>query len=77
MWVDGETAKKCPIWQQERTLGLKGNRCELKSLTSDIISTTYQNIGDLFCPAHISGLLHSVTAQFTPSRTARMIGLKS
>ena len=25
-----------------------------------IISTTYQKIGDLFCPAHISGLSHSV-----------------
>ena len=26
------------------------------------ISTTYQKIGDLFCPDHISGLLHSVCA---------------
>ena len=25
-----------------------------------IISATYQKIGDLFCPVHISGLLHSV-----------------
>ena len=25
-----------------------------------IISTTYQKIGDRFCPVHISGLLHSV-----------------
>ena len=25
-----------------------------------IISTTYQKIRDLFCPAHISGLSHSV-----------------
>ena len=25
-----------------------------------IISTTYQKIGDLFCPVHISGLSHSV-----------------
>ena len=24
------------------------------------ISTTYQKIGDLFCPVHISGLSHSV-----------------
>ena len=27
---------------------------------SDVISTTYQKIGDLFCPVHISGLLHCV-----------------
>jgi hypothetical protein len=27
----------------------------------NIISTTYQKIGDLFCPVHISGLSHSVT----------------
>ena len=26
----------------------------------NIISTTYQKIGDLFCPVHISGLSHSV-----------------
>ena len=25
-----------------------------------IISTTYQKIGDLFCPVHIYGLLHDV-----------------
>jgi hypothetical protein len=25
-----------------------------------IISTTYQKIGDLFCPVHISGFSHSV-----------------
>ena len=30
-----------------------------------IISTTYQKIGDLFCPVHISGLLHSVSSKFT------------
>ena len=27
----------------------------------NIISTTYQKIGDLFCPANISGLSHSVS----------------
>ena len=27
-----------------------------------IISTTYQKIGDLFCPVHISGLSHSVSS---------------
>ena len=26
-----------------------------------IISPTYQKIGDLFCPVHISGLSHSVS----------------
>ena len=26
-----------------------------------IFSTTYQKIGDLFCPVHISGLSHSVS----------------
>ena len=28
-----------------------------------IIRTTYQKIGDLFCPVHISGLSHSVKAR--------------
>ena len=28
-----------------------------------IINTTYQNIGDLFCPVHISGPSHSVKAR--------------
>ena len=29
-----------------------------------IISTTYQKIGDLFCPVHISGFSHSVTRYY-------------
>ena len=28
-----------------------------------LISTTYQKIGDLFCPVHISGLSHSVVSR--------------
>ena len=31
-----------------------------------IISTTYQKIGDLFCPVHISGLSHSVKYLHSP-----------
>ena len=29
-----------------------------------IISTTYQKIGDLFCPVHISGFSHSVSVRY-------------
>jgi hypothetical protein len=59
-----------PFWQKEL-----GWPCPVRSalkrtpmedfnsfsiMFSYIISTTYQKIGDLFCPAHISGLSHSV-----------------
>ena len=43
-----------------------------------IISTTYQKIGDLFCPAHISGLLHSVPPKdrLNPNEVKQMFAHK-
>jgi hypothetical protein len=35
----------------------------LKAIYGTVIGTTYQKIGNLFCPVHISGLSHNVSKE--------------